>query len=267
MNDIEEGNVGILTITEPLSDKDKIKVSYGLIGDSIRVELDLEKSLVAYYKFDSNARDDVGGNHGTPVGDVTYVNDADRGMVASFDGYADYIDLGFPDDFDYITGMPGNGNALTVTAWVKANSFAGTNYKGIITNSVSGANNADIRFALMHYDVNSVNSLRIDWGDTTGKDSYRTVDNSFDQLDKWYHIAVTVSSGGEIKLYLDGNQNGIIGTTTRDLPESTKSWRIGTNYGAVDDIEPEYSWNGYIDEVRFYKRVLSPVEIKILASQ
>ncbi|MAH42482.1 hypothetical protein CL614_02020 [archaeon] len=252
-NDIEAGDVGTLTVSEPLADTDTVRVNYGILKDSIKIELDIEKGLIAHYKFDNNARDNIGGNHGMVVGSVPYVSDAERGAVASF-GDGNYIDLGNPSDFEFITGRPD----LSITAWVKANSFA--QYKGFITNSENGQHDGGVKFGI-GYGSSSEGTVRVDWEDDTSlQNSYTSIASSFNVPNKWYHVVITASSE-ELKIYLDGDQSGIPGSVTNDLGTQVASWKIGTNYGAYED---SYSWNGYIDDVRFYNRVLSAGEVKTL---
>jgi hypothetical protein len=49
--------------------------------------------LVAYWDFEGDFLDAVGGNDATPQGDAAIVVDPDRGNVADFDGSGDYLEI------------------------------------------------------------------------------------------------------------------------------------------------------------------------------
>jgi hypothetical protein len=75
----------------------------------------------------------------------------------------------------------------------------------------------------------------------------------------WYHTAFTYD-GTTVKLYLNGEE---VGAQSFNLtPNSNKNipLRIGATSGSVDRY-----FNGKIEDVRLYKRVLTPTEVKLLA--
>ena len=52
-----------------------------------------DPNLVSYWKLNGDANDTAGSNHGTLIGDPTWVNDPNRGWCLSLDGDGDYVDV------------------------------------------------------------------------------------------------------------------------------------------------------------------------------
>ena len=66
--------------------------------------------MVAYWDFEGDFGDAVGGNDATPVGDTAVVLDPDRGRVAQLDGNGDYIEIPNSPSLNI------TGNAITIPA-------------------------------------------------------------------------------------------------------------------------------------------------------
>jgi len=76
---------------------------------------------------------------------------------------------------------------------------------------------------------------------------------------QWYHVAM-VSTGSLVTLYINGNEDVSEAITVQQV-DSQRAVRIGLEerfYGTLN------YFNGIIDEVRIYKRALSPSEIHAL---
>ncbi len=77
------------------------------------------------------------------------------------------------------------------------------------------------------------------------------------QTDTWYHIAATFhNDNDEVRLYLDGSPAGTWSTSAEPLL-NTEGLHIGTSQFDED-------WDGKLDDLRIYDRVLSPDEISQL---
>lgn len=76
--------------------------------------------LMAYFPLDTGAND-ISDNeyHGEIMGDLSFVNDPERGLVAAFDGIDDYIELTTSGALDLAN------SSFTVSAWVKLNAADG----------------------------------------------------------------------------------------------------------------------------------------------
>lgn len=76
----------------------------------------------------------------------------------------------------------------------------------------------------------------------------------------WYHIAM-IYNGTDVRCYVNGSQEGTIGTLTGNVRNTTATVRCA--WTLSDGLEPQ----GLLDDVRIYARALTPTEVSTLASQ
>ncbi len=76
--------------------------------------------------------------------------------------------------------------------------------------------------------------------------------------DKWHHVGATRTKSGRVTLYVDGKK--VAGKTLESSDEAGHIVRLG--YTATDFMPP---FNGEMDEVQVFKRVLSEKELSALA--
>jgi hypothetical protein len=196
-------------------------------------------NLVAHWELDNSPTDASGNNiHGTINGNPQYVNSAIVGSHAiEFNGVDQYIDFGNP------TQLPSGRSPRTMSAWLK-------------TNDVSNSN----RFAVA-YGMAAVNSAMVlgqsgtqliggGYGDAINV-------NGFWEIGTWHHIVLTYD-GDTAKLYADGNM----------LTSSYMNWSLVLDKVYVGrQVNDLKYWNGYVDDVRIYNKVLSDAEILDLYNQ
>jgi hypothetical protein len=199
--------------------------------------------LVAYYALDDNTDDGSGNGHdGAAVGDPVYVS----GQVGSglhFDGTgAQYVDLG--------TLNPSQGTGqLSVSLWANWDGLSGQ-YQGLIGKRDSWAA-ADMMWQI---------EANIDTGIVRfQREGITDIPTAALPIGEWYHVAVTFD-GATAKVYM-GDQVGAEGTFSFGSDPGAR-----TVFGAsvANGGNP---FNGALDEVRIYNRVLSPFEIRYLAGQ
>lgn len=160
------------------------------------------------------------------------------GYAMRFTGNAtSYINLG-SHSVSQIASAP-----ISISAWVNPNND--TDYRRIISREVHfffGTQNRELIFGIGS--GGGWNSLA-----TFGADA--TLTNG-----QWYHVAV-VYNGTMARGYVNGVD---VGTVSASLGSNSNNLLIGSHGGTQ-------AWNGIIDEVRMYNRVLSPEEVRFLASQ
>jgi len=188
--------------------------------------------LVAYFAFDGNVNDSVGGNNGVGAGGPLYFPGR-VGQAISLDGIDDFVSTGKSASE---LGIGGN-SPRTVTVWVYTRGFL----NGGIYDVGNRATGQD--FCLRTLD-DIDNRWRVQyWGGD--------YDFTYDSRDRWVHFT-HVHDGASTKIYADGflvvDWEKTIDTTD-DNP-----FQIGA-----------YGWqNGYfdgmIDELRLYNRALSAAE-------
>ena len=217
--------------------------------------------LLGYWNFDetdgTTAADSSGnGNDAIIEGDgATWKpNDGKFDGAVEFDGRGDAVE----DDngVDYINGLI----AITVSVWVKS---AETNSdRGFIDGRDPGGDDTvlSLRYDAAGFEAGGNNLVKA--GITTTGGIQRLESSSNVQTLRWQHFALTWSSGNELALYIDGKL---------DIPTFNSPATIGELIGATKLVigkgekDIGRSWNGLIDDVRIYNRVLDDEEIEDLA--
>ncbi|OQB08278.1 MAG: hypothetical protein BWY21_01355 [Parcubacteria group bacterium ADurb.Bin216] len=204
--------------------------------------------LVSHWKFDegtgTTAYDSNGTNHGTLTNGPTWKTPSDciSGGCLQFDGVDDYVNAG------QITNYPlVDSPVSTISLWVKQESI-------INEKSFFGFHNpSNERMYLASYrnkwDM-GMDGLAWSKGNSGEASSVTT---------GWTHI-LTVLNGSSAKMYVNGTE-----TITKSYTDIaiTGVLPIGAMnvYGNMG-----YYWNGFIDDVRIYNKVLSSEEITALYS-
>ncbi len=159
----------------------------------------------------------------------------------NFDGANDRINCGNS------TSVQITGSSITLEAWVKLSSFAGSPSDGNIINKEQ--NSPDYGYMLRVGGSGIVNF-------NLGNGSWNELNTSANsvQLGTWHHIAGTYD-GTNMKIYIDGS---LVATQPRSIviSNSTANLFIGDWPNTGRNI------NGSIDEVRIWNRALPIAEIQ-----
>lgn len=187
---------------------------------------ELAQGLIAYYKFDEGVGDNAYSSAGQNLNDATLYGGV--GWTNGVRGKAATFDR--VDDYGLVSyKIPNTG--FTIAAWINSGALSGNRQ------IISSAGN--LQFYI------SANNLIFTQPSING--------GGVISANTWYHVAV-VSDGTEARIYLNGaklaNASGSGGTTT--------SFYIGA-YNPTTEL-----FNGTIDDLHIYNRVLSPQEIELL---
>ncbi len=205
---------------------------------------DLTPQLIASYSLNGNAQDSSANNrHGT-VNGATPTPDKNgiSNFAYSFDGTNDYINFGDINEMEL-------ANDLTFSAWINPSAMKNNNM--IASKGCGGGSGWTIGLDPNNY-------LYLDIESTTGELLGQRL-----TLNQWKHVSFTFSkTTGETKLYLDGVLQGTATISSYYVPPSSQSFNLGAcNSGGNDGF-----FNGKIDEVKAYNKVLSASEILALYS-
>lgn len=198
--------------------------------------------LRAAYKLDGSARDSAGAqHHGTVSGGVTYTTGRVDAQAASFNGTNANIRVPATVDRNF-----------TLACWVKTTATAGTgqwyNGMGLVDAEVAGVA-ADFGLSML----GSRAAFGIGAADLTIQSTV-AINNG-----AWHHLAATYDSTGAMKLYVDGVLRGS-GTG----PSAARTAPAAFNIGSIGGVTGFF--NGSVDEVRIYDKLLSTAEIARLAN-
>ena len=196
--------------------------------------------LIAYYAFDGDASDASGnGNDGTTYGGVTYHSGL-NGQAASFDGLDDYISLN-------TSSLISTGSVRTISFWIKTDR---TDTHSHIISNRGDKYSIDINIHKVDHilEYHMYDGFQPDW--------YRGTTYLPDG--QWHHIAV-LKYVKEIEIYIDGKSEGRNTLlSVADCDENT-FLEIGRTQRDGED-----SYEGLIDEMRIFNRILSEKEILAL---
>jgi len=205
---------------------------------------------ISRWKFDegegSIAYDSIGNNDGT-IHDANWTTGILDGAL-TFDGDGDYVDVGNDDSLKPAL-------AITLSGWIRLSSVGSTQYIIALDDQTSAY------YGVWFY-VGAENNLSITYGDGGGKtpDNRRTK-NGMTALnaDTWYHIAAVITGPTNMKLYVNGaDDGGTYSGTGGTLAYATGNVLIGMRHDSA------LSFGGKIDDVRVYDRALSAEEIQQL---
>jgi hypothetical protein len=211
--------------------------------------------LIHQWKFDGNALDSVGTNHGSISGATNATGVL--GGALKFDGINDYVAL---------PQLAVKTQQFTVAAWAnQLGRGGGTDQVNQIFSQrhyTSGDNYPVISLhseaAVEQSSLYSGAAIRSDHG------SAQTLIASWQPYNEWHHYAMTVSNDYFI-FYIDGQemarsnnyQNG-------DFSSISQGVFIGKAYYSGTDRR---FFNGLIDDVRVYDSVLSAAEVRALVPE
>ena len=154
----------------------------------------------------------------------------------SLNGTNQYVDLGKPAIF------PSGTSPRSLCGWGKSATTAG-GYRWIFAYGTGGTSQA------MFIGMNGTTLYGGGYGDDL------TVGNFWDN--NWHHIALTYDGTTAI-LYADGVQKA----------SAAKTWNLAPSLAYIGrqvNTAAEF-WNGQVDDIRLYSRVLTPAEVAVLAA-
>lgn len=208
----------------------------------------LSDSLIAHYPFNGNANDESGNNNDGTVDGATLTTDrfGNTNKAYSFNG----IDNNIVIANNLLSSQPTD---YSISVWVNANT---TNDGSIITDRSSTS--WDYKYFI------ATNPLRL----STSANTNTCVNSTFFNgrilnINQWYHLVVNTNiTANTISSYIDGVlvdvHNGIC------WPNQNTPTMIGAG------INPAYThlyFDGKIDDIRIYNRVLSQSEIETLFNE
>jgi len=234
---------------------------------TLKSGLSLDSGLVGHWTFDgpdmvSNVADRSGnGNNGALQGQTsTTTVRGVLGQALDFDGVDVYVDV------PSISSINGT-TALTVTAWFKSDTFGASN-EGIISKYVGDGESNRSWVLLSDTQTNGQGDPRVSVvlsSDGTYQSANAVIGGTTLLEDTWYFGTFTYDASGNTELFLNGVSEGTDSAPPSSLHSSSKSVLLGLQYSESGDAgQDSNSWNGAIDDVRIYNRVLSADEVNRL---
>lgn len=255
----------------------QITVSDGIAQSAEETEIAViafpRTGLVSEYELDGeNYMDSSGrGNHATgqtlcvvPIPDRTgFASRAIElnGPMSGGDG------CGLDDTGRFTFTDPGVNTAFTISTWLDPESNGGD----YVVAAQIGTSSFDFMWARLVTGrdpfLRTTDRISFIVPDIRGRDGVSILEIGTNQTpdEGWYNVTVTVepSGGGSLGiLYIDGvERDRMVSATPVSNPAANDLWIVGN---ADDDQQGNRYYRGFIDDVRFYDRALSPNEVLAL---
>jgi hypothetical protein len=206
-------------------------------------------------------------NPGVLVNDLIIYMPFSNGLVKDLKGNV----INFPSDVSFTSDRNGNQNCAIVFNGAQFLQIPKNSSNGIVQNEafsislwfrMQNVNNNDLEnlftkgnmsgegFELSVFNLNApmfkagaLNIKDLDW--TTSATLPVDVTN-------WHHLVVTVDASNTIKLYRDGALRNSVEFSPAQIGDQTMDYYIGNKF------------KGFMDDLRVYKRLLSPEEVQVL---
>jgi hypothetical protein len=180
-----------------------------------------------------NDRSGYGHNGTSPNGLPTAGGNMEQPV--EFHGGTDYVDLGS----DFISTK-----VITISAWVYARSRGGQGCGRILDNGSTV--------------LKIPNAARFTFSSDGLVTEASSESGSF-ELNTWTHVVVTRNNRGFTNFYINGTLSGMANQKSGKPVTGFGHVRIGNG---ASDQQTDVGWDGLIDEVRIYNRVLMIEEIR-----
>jgi hypothetical protein len=223
-------------------------------------QADLKDGLVAYYPFNGNANDESGnGNNGIVYG-ATLTTDrfGNANHAYSFDGISNYIIVTDGSQFNF-------SNILSVSLWVKPKSTQ-VAHAALIDKSHSHGSNGWIQKSwAIQQTENDTNVYYFNFQNN----NTAFYNNRFSlEQNIWTHVFI-VKENNIIKIYINNKliATSVEGSVNIDT-NGDKPLLIGSINNTIGSVKStDRHFNGMIDDIRIYNRVLSDSEIQAIYNE
>ena len=212
-------------------------------------------STVAYYKM-QDATDETGSYNGT-ASNVDFNIQGKYGFAGKFNGSNSLIAIGSP--------IPNTDTNVTISAWVKLNSGISGHMHITGTGITTSASEAPFRATLQYQSANTFRlfALRQVAGTYYLADN-STLTNVTMNADVWYHVVWSYNATGrQLSTFLNGtaiDSNKAMSTSGSSVNNST------TVIGSFRSTSGPF-FDGKIDQVRFFNKVISADEVTKLYNE
>ena len=213
----------------------------------------LQNGLVGWWPFNGNAHDESGNGRNGTVNGAILSNDrfGNNSSSYQFNGTSSYIQIPYTPSLTPTSG--------SVAAWIKVNGTF-NNLQQILFGQSFGRPQL---YANSSYRCGYLSSAATSWRSTssTGLNDFATVCGSSALDDSEWHLVVGTYTSTGLSIYIDGNLEGSINTNLVQNQTITQPFYIG---GFGPQAGNYQYFNGKIDDVAVWNRVLSSSEISCL---
>ncbi|HVS92313.1 MAG TPA: LamG domain-containing protein [Mucilaginibacter sp.] len=213
----------------------------------------LKIGLVAYYPFNSNANDASGNGNAGTLNSVTSTTDRNGKANAAyqFDGVQSYISV--PDK----QALRLANTDFTLNAWIKMDAYNAASGSVILAKRITGPNNG---YTWGVHGLVDANAGKVTYG--PGGGSNNAFSNGTVPIGSWHMVTAEYTlATAQLRIYIDGTLNSVSDGISSANPNITTLLFIG---GDDPSLGTSYFFQGSLDEIRIYSRVLSNNDLQKL---
>jgi hypothetical protein len=217
-----------------------------LLNSSQDIENNLLTGLVTYYSFENNLEDSVGNYDLSASSAISYTpSKIDQGPI--FDGSSW---MSGSNGYNEITG------SFTISVWIYSDIDynTGGDYKSILAKYYTPTD--DRSYALVVRETDKLRLRISEDGDLTNE----VVSSESLVKETWYHVVAVFDAGNEMRLYINNGSPVSESTSLNSIHSSSEPLYIGQ----VTRNTGNYLFDGIIDEIGVWNRVLTEEEISLL---
>ncbi|HEX2937082.1 MAG TPA: LamG domain-containing protein [Bacteroidales bacterium] len=256
---IQVSKVGYNTYSKTFSKEDLRKYFLSVDNAPLVVVLEesgLYKGLVAYYKFDNNARDTSGmGNHGNIIGSTFKFDQGPNWYFTSFNSYDNYITI--PN-----SASLNMRDAITVGAWVNSDYYVGGGFDPIVAKPYYSHTEPFYQYQLgMSGDYWKGNKYTFGFAVSLNGVRYGVNSSPIKWIPGNWYFVVGTYNGNLLKIFVNGVEISSYSVIGQIDDFGQNLWIGHGNNNGNSNLG--YTPAG-IDEVRIYNRALTQEEIVAL---
>lgn len=224
----------------------------------------LNKDLVAYFKFENNVVDSTGLLPSATGTGIDFVS-GKVGQAVRFDANLDRIDIPDTDLLSFTTGG-GNDVPFSISFWYYTTALnTGGNWFINKRTNVSGGD----EWQILLFTDGKLYLQKFDRF-TNGFVQSTATSSTFNTLNTWFHVVVTYDGSKSLtssKIYVNGSlattSTTNIGGAYSGMNNGGAICRMGLN--SWDLLSPTFGHRGYMDELAIWKnRLLTPSDVSYL---
>lgn len=223
-----------------------VLISFLVLETGCTNSSDLKKGLVAYYPFNGNANDESGNNNHGKINGASFVSDkfGNPGKALNFDGFDNSVEIPSSPSIN-ITG------SLSISCWICPHTSG--IWESWVAKTNANGSKSQWRFGFGDPASGSfgLTIWNLGWGDYW-------LNKKKILLNSWSHVLLIADQNKHtVTYYLNGEFAGTV-ESIKNFSGSDGSLFIGHQ---KDDF---LYFDGLIDEVRIYNRVLKRSEVRAL---
>jgi hypothetical protein len=216
------------------------------------------EGLVAYYPLDGDGRDSSGNGYDCTGHNGVAFGSGRVGQAAVFDGIDDFLSCG---RIDAVL----NPESFTLAAWILLEERAGADVYGVMSNVGPWRASGGYALGITALPSGIIASYRDASSNSHSAESWSSIEAGV-----WTHVAATVSTYGEsttMQVWFNGEVEQTEITQSPVSTHEVTEFFLGSNIdGVAGTGAHDREFQGAMDEVRVYNRVLSPAEFAELAA-